>query len=106
MLLLLPIIAFLLLYLIFRKSVGDIRIALLAASVFCTAALVIITELLSMPNLVTRGGVALAWLFVCLLALSWLIVKRSSNRDLTEDGKNEPEPWDTSLKIMVAGKAT
>ncbi len=104
MLLFLPVVAFLLLYLIFRKRTADIRVALLASAVFCTAALVIATELLSTANLVTRSGVAIAWLFICILALSWLLLKTSPLRSSIEP-RIEPAPWEFGSKVLIAGVA-
>lgn len=104
MLLLLPVVAFLLLYLIFQKRTADVRMALLSSAVFCTAALVITTEVLSAANLVTRSGVAIAWLFICISALSWLLLKTSSGRTATGP-TIKPPSWDFGSKVLMAGVA-
>jgi uncharacterized membrane protein len=72
MLLILPIVAFVLFFLILRHQGLDRRTSALAAAVFWGASLVAVTEILSVPNRLTRGGVAIAWLTVSLLAFACL----------------------------------
>lgn len=76
----LPVIAFVLFYLTLRQKSIDARRAFLAAATFCGTSVVLITELLSVPRLVTRGGVATSWLIVCAIGLAvYLKVERSAN---------------------------
>ncbi|MEQ1353557.1 MAG: hypothetical protein ABLT11_06035, partial [Candidatus Acidiferrum sp.] len=76
----LPVIAFVLFYLTLRQKGIDARRAILAATTFCGTCVVLITELLSVPRLVTRGGVAISWLIVCAIGLAvYLKVERSAN---------------------------
>jgi hypothetical protein len=66
----LPVIAFLLFYLVLHKmGIGERR-AFLAAATFSGTSVVVITELLSAAGLVTRGGVAASWLAISLLGLA------------------------------------
>ena len=69
----LPVIAFLLLFLILKKNGTSLRKAFLAAATLFGTSLVLMTEMLSIPRLVTRGGVAISWLVlsvVCLIVYS------------------------------------
>jgi hypothetical protein len=68
MLLLPPIAAFVLFYLILRETGTDWRSSVLGAAVFWGACLTGITEALSVPHYLTRGGVAVSWLAVCFTA--------------------------------------
>ena len=60
----LPVIAFVLFYLTLRQKGIDARRAFLAAATFCGTSVVLISEWLSVPRLVKRGGVAIAWMIV------------------------------------------
>jgi len=62
-----PPLALLLFFMILRKKGIGGRRAFLAASTFCGTSLVFITEILSVPRLLTRGGVAIAWLAICVI---------------------------------------
>jgi hypothetical protein len=76
----LPVIAFLLFFLILRKKGIDTRRAFLAAATFCGTSVVLITEVLSVPRLLTRGGVAICWLILSVICLIvYLKVKRSDS---------------------------
>jgi hypothetical protein len=75
----LPAIAFLLFFLILRKRGVDPRRSFLAAATFCGASVVLITESLSVPRLVTRGGVAISWLVISAIGLMvYLKIERSA----------------------------
>jgi hypothetical protein len=65
MLLILPVAAILLFFLILREKGIEWRRAALAAAVFCGTCVVVITETLSLPRLLTRSNVALFWLAIC-----------------------------------------
>ncbi|MGH9431370.1 MAG: hypothetical protein ACRD3T_07490 [Terriglobia bacterium] len=66
MLLILPVAAFVLIYLILREKGIDWRRAVLAAAVFWGTCVVVITETLSVPRLITRDAVAIFWLAICI----------------------------------------
>ena len=72
MLLILPIATFLVLYFIFRTQKIEWRRAALAAAVFCGTCVVVITETLSLPRLLTRGYVAIFWLVICVVSFLFL----------------------------------
>lgn len=72
MLLILPILAFLFFYFIFRALKIEWRRAALAAAVFCGTCVVVITEMLSLPRLLTRGYVAIFWLAICVVSFLFL----------------------------------
>ncbi len=79
MLLLLPFIAYCLLFLILREKGLEWRQAALTAAVFCGTSVVLFTEALSLPRLLTRGPLALCWLALCLAALLyWRKLKAGS----------------------------
>jgi hypothetical protein len=65
----LPVAAFVLMLLILKKKGIGGRRGFLAATTFWGTSVVLITELLSVPRLVTRGGVAIAWLAICVVCL-------------------------------------
>ena len=65
----LPVAAFVLMLLILKKKDIGGRRGFLAATTFWGTSVVLITELLSVPRLVTRGGVAIAWLAICVVCL-------------------------------------
>jgi hypothetical protein len=65
----LPAIAFLLFFLVLHKKGVEGRRAFLAAATFCGSSVVLSTEFLSVFRLVTRGGVAICWLAICVACL-------------------------------------
>lgn len=73
----LPIAAFILIWLILRKHEVENRVALLAAATFLGSATIVITEILSVPGLLTRGSVACSWLVVCIGCAACLALSRS-----------------------------
>src|SRR5665811_2249629 len=76
----LPAIAFLLFFLILRKKGVDAPRSFLAAATFCGTSVVLITESLSVPRLVTRGGAAISWLIICVICLAVnLKIERSAS---------------------------
>lgn len=86
-----PVFAFLLFYLIFRKKGIDQRRAFLAAATFFGTSIVVITELLSVPRLVTRGGVAVSWLLVCAICVLVYRKVEPPAIDLPWEGGEETE---------------
>jgi hypothetical protein len=64
MLLLLPFAAFLLFFQIFRRKGLEWRAAMLAAAVFWGASLTVITELLSLPRLLSPIPLVISWLLI------------------------------------------
>ncbi len=68
---LLPLIAYSLIFLTLLNN-GDWRRTVLVAAIVWGLCLILITELLSLPHLLTRQGLAVSWLFiigVCLFQL-------------------------------------
>lgn len=69
---LLPCIAYGLLYAILRRTGLEWRRAALTAAVFCGTCVALFTEALSVPKLLSRGPLALCWLVVCVVAFWYL----------------------------------
>ncbi len=102
----LPALAFVLLFLILRKKQIAKRRALLVASTFWGAGLVLMTELLSVFQLITRGAVAISWLavnVVCLIV--YLKLERPAS---TPDSHSQPadadsgsEGLDTATRVLM-----
>lgn len=105
----LPAIAFLLFFVVLRKKGIYWRRAFLAAATFCGSSVVLITEFLSVPRLVTRGGVAICWLAISVVCLIvYLKLERStigspshprSDIDSAEDGLDRT----TKILLLVSG---
>lgn len=103
MLLLLPLIAWLLFFLILRERDLDWRTASLAAAVCCGACVGVITEILSVPGLINPAGVAISWLAICGAALAYLrFAKTRRVAQRLSDGSTIEE-WDTPTKALFAG---
>jgi hypothetical protein len=73
MLLVFPIFAFLLFFLIFRSIYFEWRESILAAAIFWGTSVTLITEVLSLPRLITPQAVAGAWFVICAAALFYLV---------------------------------
>ncbi|MDP9146057.1 MAG: hypothetical protein M3N22_00225 [Acidobacteriota bacterium] len=105
---LLPPVAFLLFFLILRKKDVDGRRAFLAAATFCGTTLVVMTELLSIPRIFTRAGVALSWLVVCAVLLAIYFKYSKGERPGTSldasPASDDPlrEPLDRVTKALLA----
>jgi hypothetical protein len=104
---LLPVAAFLLFFLILRKKAIDARRAFLATATFCGTSVVLITEFLSLPRLLTRSAVAIAWLTVSAICLAvYVKVERSttslpfSDRDGVEHKKDDLDR--TTIGLLCA----
>ena len=101
MLLLLPCIAFGLLFLILREKGLEWRRACLTAAVFCGSCMVAITEILNVPRLISRGPVAALWLAVCALSFAYLRkVKRAHLEQKPVQGASTA-PLDRPIKILL-----
>ncbi len=110
MLLLLPCIAYGLVFLILRKKGLEWRRAALTAAVLCGASVVVFTEVLSVPRLLSRGPLALCWLFLCLAAVFYLhkIVTKTPLGPRTESSAADnisraPVDRSTRILLIVAG---
>jgi hypothetical protein len=103
MLLLLPFIAFLLLFRILREKEIDWRRAALGAAVLWGSCVVVITETLSVPRLVTRNAVAICWLVVCVAELLYLRVLQHRTCPVTHDREFSGETLDRSTKGLLVG---
>ena len=100
----LPPLALVLFFIILRKKGMDARRAFLAAATFCGASLVFITEILSVPRLVTRNGVALCWVAVC--AICAFVYSKTKPwkgaRASSEDGVNhDDEQLDMPMRALL-----
>lgn len=105
MLLMIPLAAFLLFFLILREKGIDWRRAVLAAAVFWGTCVVVITETLSGPRLITRDAVAIFWLAICVGCLAYLIVlkRRSPRLSPLDDSSSTPPDGATKGLLIAAG---
>jgi hypothetical protein len=101
MLLLLPCIAYGLLYRILRKKGLEWRRAILTSAVLCGTAVVLFTEALSLPRFLSRGPLALCWLALCLAAYFYLrtLTEKAAESTPAEDG-SAPQ-LDRPIKILL-----
>lgn len=101
MLLLLPCIAYCLLFRILREKGLEWRRAALTAAVLCGTCVVIFTEALSLPRLLTRGPLALCWLALCLAAFLYqkTLKGRSAESSLAPNGS--AHPFDGTTRILL-----
>lgn len=91
MLALIPILAFLGLFLaLLRYFPADWRLAFLRAVIIWGVYMVLVTELLSLFHLVTVAGLALAWLLPCLATGGWLIWSRGLPNRLPPEAETQP----------------
>jgi hypothetical protein len=95
MLLLLPGIAYCLIFGILRKKGLEWRQAALTAAVLCGTSVVLFTEVLSVPRLISRGPLAICWFALCVFCFFyWRTIKRTTPSvslssvvgDIVEDG--------------------
>lgn len=101
MLLFLPAAAFLLLFLIFREKKMDWRSAVLAAAVFCGTAVVLITETLSLPRLLSPAPVALSWLIICSLCFFYFYTLRRRRQPISARAQSSEEGLDRVTKALL-----
>lgn len=86
MLLLLPCIAYCLLFWILREKGLEWRRGALTAAVLCGTCVVLFTEALSIPRFLSRGPLALCWLVLCLAAFFYLTaINREAPRRLPDE---------------------
>jgi hypothetical protein len=100
-LLLFPGIAYHLFFLILRTKGFEWRRACLTAAVFCGLCVVTITEVLSLPRLISRGPVAALWFAVCLLAFLYLRNVKRASCEQSLDQSSSPHPLDRSSKGLL-----
>jgi len=105
MLLILPVIAFLLFHLILRERGEEWRWALLGAGICCGTCLVAITELLSIPRLISRGPVALFWVVICAAAFLYLRSLARSSEGRERPAASARKPLESAEKWLLAGTA-
>ncbi len=101
MLLALPVSTFLCFFLILREMGFEWRKGVLAAAILEGASVVVITEVLSVPRLITRGGVAIAWLVICVVGLLYLRMLKRRAPHFSPSGKPSGERLDTVTKGLI-----
>jgi len=104
-LLLPPIAAFVLLFLVLRETGRDWRSSLLGGFVLWGACVVAITECLSLPHLFTRVGVVTGWLVVCFATLI-VLVNIGGRGHSSSEGRTQDDPkakLDGMTKVLLAG---
>src|SRR3989442_12593491 len=86
MLMLLPVAAYLVIFLVLRLRGEGWRSAALGAAVCWGVFLALVTEILSVPRMITRPALAVAWLSLALVvfAYGWILHKSASRRGETE----------------------
>jgi hypothetical protein len=103
MFLVLPITAFLLFCRILRKEYVDWRRALLGAAVFCGTSVVVITETLSVGQLLTRMTVAISWLAICVTEFLVLKFRKVRASQIVQSAESSADTLDGAAKWMLAG---
>jgi hypothetical protein len=103
MFLVLPIAAFLLFCRILRKEYVDWRRALLGAAVFCGTSVVVITEALSVGQLLTRTAVAISWLAICVAEFLVLKFRKVRASQIVKSAESSAGTLDGAAKWMLAG---
>ncbi len=97
----LPPVVLLLFFLILKKKGVDSRRAFLAGATFCGASLVLVTEILSIPRLVTRRGVAVSWLVLALVG-AWVYIKSKAAKGPAQaTSEAEDEQLDMPMRALV-----
>jgi len=103
LLLVFPIAAFILLYVILREKGIDWRRAAIAAAIFWGTSVVVITESLSVPRLITRGAVAICWLAICVASVAYLSLRKRRARDLLPvKDSSDPALDGTTKGLLIA----
>jgi hypothetical protein len=100
-LLALPVATFLCFFLILREMGFDWRKGVLASAILEGASVVVITEVLSVPRLITRGGVAIAWLVICVVGLLYLRMLKRRAPHFSPSGNPSGERLDTVTKGLI-----
>jgi hypothetical protein len=99
MLLALPVLAFLLIFVVVRRHGLPRRDAVLASAVLWGAAVTLMTELLSLPRLLTFEAVAIGWLGVSIAAGACLLLRR---RPVSNAGDHAGEAIDRTTLLLLA----
>ena len=103
MLLVFPIFAFLLFFLIFRRLHFEWRKSVLAAAVFWGTSVTLITEILSLPRFITPQAVAEMWIAICAAALFYLMAySRHAGFSSSHEAVSDPPAQHPDLEIKVA----
>jgi hypothetical protein len=98
----LPAIVLLLVFVTLRKKGLDSRRAFLGAATFCGASLVLITEILSVPRLATRRGVAVSWLALALVSAVVYVKTKAVKATAKVSGvEPEEEQLDMTMRALV-----
>ena len=103
MLLLLPLAAWFLFFLILREKDLDWRKAGLAAAVFCAACVAAITEILSVPRLINSAAVSISWLLICGAALAYLRFAKGRSPRQAPAKTPEAATLDRASRMLLAG---
>jgi len=101
MLVLLPLTTYLVILWVFRLRGDGWRSAALSAAVCCGVSLALITEILSVPRLITRPALSVAWLSLALAAFAygWALHKSMPRRCETE-GENRRQSTASPMDKM------
>jgi hypothetical protein len=103
--LLLPL-SYLLLFSIVRTHHREFRSAAILAACFWGSLLAVITELLSLPHLLTRTGLSIAWSSACLLEGGWLWRRRGARERVPlTDPTETAEPIGNPEKLLLGATA-
>ena len=106
MLLIPSLLAFALFFQVLRDRGLDWRRAMLAAAVVWATSVVGITEVLSVPRLLTRGAVAAFWLAICAATLLYhQRRKRRTQEPPQADTRSSRESFNAQSKWLLAGAA-
>lgn len=104
MLALIPIIAFLNLFLVLRRFFpGDWRPAFSRAAVAWGVYMVAATELLSLFRLVTVSGLAFAWALPCLVSAGWLLWDQRRRGQSPGEKSLQPEDFRHTFARLLPG---
>jgi hypothetical protein len=103
MLLILPVIAFWLIFLILRDNGLEWRRAALTATVFCGTCVVLITEIVSLPHLLNRPAVAISWLIVCVASFFYFVATRRHAPRPSPPEVHSGGALDRASKALLAG---
>jgi len=98
----LPILAFVLFFLALREKGIEWRRAFLVASVLWGASVVGVTEILSVPRLLTRAAVAVSWAAICLGVLAFLLVLRRRTPRVNPPNAAPDAPLDRVTRGLLA----
>jgi hypothetical protein len=105
--LILPLVFLLFCFLILQKKGFGKRWAFLAATTFSGTSVVLITEILSVPRLVSRAGVAISWsILVALTLLIYLKIERAAvGPPLQQPSETDSDPLDRVTETLLYGAA-